>query len=73
MIGDKDEHDPVSEPLGAYVERIETSLTVYLSSIDPVSFVERLDDYLGDPSWTAMTIDRSNDGLFYAFFIRKYN
>ncbi len=69
MIGD-DDHDPVGAPLGSGVERVESSVTAYLCSDDVVALIERLDYYVGDDSWRIATIDRTNDGKFYAFLTR---
>ena len=65
-----DEND---EELADYlprVERVETSITAYLCSGDVAALLERLDFYAGDTSWKLVTLDRTNDGKFYAFFSR---
>lgn len=67
MIG---EYDPEDSPLGSGVEMVETSLTVYLCSDDVVALIERIEGYAYDPSLVLKTIDRTNDGKFYAFLTR---
>ena len=65
-----DEND---EELADYlprVERVETSITAYLCSGDVAALLERLDFYAGDTSWKLVTLDRTNDGKFYAFLSR---
>lgn len=52
------------------VERVETSITAYLCSDDVEALLERLDFYAGDSSWKLVTLDRTNDGKFYAFLTR---
>ena len=71
MLGD--EYDSEDNSLGSVVERVETSRTVYLCSDDVVALIERLDYYAGDDSWRLMTLDRTNDGKFYAFLTRFGN
>jgi len=66
-----DEHDPSRNSLGTGVERVETPYTAYLCSDDVVALIERLDFYVGDDSWKMVTLDRTNDGKFYAFLTRK--
>jgi len=73
MLGDDEYHDPAGDSLGSGVERVETPYTAYLCSEDVVSLIERLDYYLGDSSWRLMTLDRTNDGKFYAFLTRFGN
>lgn len=76
MLGDDSffgEHDPSHSSLGSGVERVETPYTAYLCSDDVVALVERLDYYAGDDSWRVMTLDRTNDGKFYAFLTRFGN
>lgn len=73
MLGDdpfSNEHDPADSSLGTGVERVETPYTAYLCSDDVVALIERLDYYAGDDSWRVMTLDRTNDGKFYAFLTR---
>lgn len=65
-----DDHDPGDSPLGSGVEMVETSITVYLCSDDVVALVERVEAYAYDPSLRLVTIDRTNDGKFYAFLSR---
>ena len=65
-----DEND---EELADYlprVERVETSITAYLCSGDVAALLGRLDFYAGDSSWKLVTLDRTNDGKFYAFLTR---
>ena len=65
-----DEND---EELADYlprVERVETSITSYLCSDDVEALLARLDFYAGDSSWKLVTLDRTNDGKFYAFLTR---
>ena len=52
------------------VERVETSITAYLCSDDVEALLARLDFYAGDSSWKLVTLDRTNDGKFYAFLTR---
>ena len=52
------------------VERVETSITAYLCSDDVEALLGRLDFYAGDSSWKLVTLDRTNDGKFYAFLTR---
>jgi len=70
MIGDDNFYDPADRSLGSGVERVETSITAYLCSDDVVALIERLDGYAGDSSWRLVTLDRTNDGKFYAFLTR---
>ncbi len=70
MIGDDNFYDPVDRSLGSDVQRVETSITAYLCSDDVVALIERLDYYAGDSSWRLVTLDRTNDGKFYAFLTR---
>lgn len=70
MIGDDKFYDLADRSLGSVVERFETSRTVYLCSDDVVALIERLDGYTGDSSWNLVTLDRTNDGKFYAFLSR---
>jgi len=42
----------------------------YLCSDDVVDLCERVDNYLSDTSWKVLTIDRTPDGLYYAFLTR---
>ena len=65
-----DEND---EELADYlprVERVETSITAHLCSGDVAALLGRLDFYAGDSSWKLVTLDRTNDGKFYAFLTR---
>jgi len=55
--------------IGSGVERAETELTAYICSSDVVEFLERLNEYVGDPVWSLVTVDRTNDGEYYAFLI----
>ena len=73
MIGDDKFYDPADRSPGSGVERVETPYTAYLCSDDVVALIERLDDYAGDSSWRVMTLDRTNDGKFYAFLTRFGN
>lgn len=73
MLGDDNMYDPADNSLGSGVERVETSRTAYLCSDDVVALIERLDYYAGDDSWRLMTLDRTNDGKFYAFLTRFSN
>ena len=73
MIGDDKFYDPADNSLGSVVERVETSRTVYLCSDDVGALIERLDGYAGDSSWNLVTLDRTNDGKFYAFLSRMGN
>ena len=52
------------------VERVETSINAYLCSDDVEALLEQLDFYAGDSSWKLVTLDRTNDGKFYAFLTR---
>jgi len=70
MIGDDNFYDPADRSLGSGVQRVETSITAYLCSDDVVALIERLDYYAGDSSWRLVTLDRTNDGKFYAFLTR---
>jgi len=71
MIGEENNfYDPANSSLGSGVERVETQITAYLCSDDVVALIERLDYYAGDLSWTLKTLDRTNDGKFYAFLTR---
>ena len=65
-----DEYDSEDNSLGSVVERFETPITVYLCSDDVVALIERLDGYAGDSGWNLVTLDRTNDGKFYAFLSR---
>jgi len=56
--------------LGTGVQRVDTNTTVYLASDDVVELIERVDGYLGDTTWRIVTLDRTNDGQFYAFLTR---
>lgn len=55
--------------IGSSVERAETELTAYICSGDVVEFLERLNEYVEDPVWSIVTVDRTNDGEYYAFLI----
>lgn len=71
-LGDDDpfsEHDP-EVSLGSGVARVETPMTAYICSEDVVALIERLDEYLYDDSFRLVTLDRTNDGKFYAFLTR---
>ena len=71
MLGDDSVYDPADNSLGSGVERVETPRTANLCSDDVVALIERLDNYYaGDSSWRLMTLDRTNDGKFYAFLTR---
>ena len=70
MIGDDNFYDPADRSPGSDVQRVETSITAYLCSDDVVALIERLDGYAGDSSWRLVTLDRTNDGKFYAFLTR---
>ncbi len=70
MIRDDKFYDPADRSPGSGVERVETSITAYLCSDDVVALIERLDYYAGDSSWRLVTLDRTNDGKFYAFLTR---
>lgn len=73
MLGDDSYYDPAGDSLGTGVERVETPYTAYLCSDDVVALMERLDYYAGDDSWRLVTLDRTNDGKFYAFLARFGN
>lgn len=47
--------------------RAGTDRIIYLESDDVVELLERVDEYLGHGAWIIETIDRTNDGRFYAF------
>lgn len=65
-LGPRDEHDPRTS-LGSRVSRAGTSRVVYLSSADVVDLLDRVDEYIGHGGWEVKTLDRTNDGEFYAF------
>ena len=65
-----DDNDEVLAGYLSRVERVETSITAYLCSDDVDALLERLDSYAGDKSWKLVTLDRTNDGKFYAFLTR---
>ena len=65
-----DDNDEVLADVLTRVERVETPTTVYLCSDDVDALLERLDSYAGDTSWKLVTLDRTNDGKFYAFLTR---
>ena len=65
-----DDNDEVLAGYLSRVERVETSITAYLCSDDVDALLERLDSYAGDTSWKLVTLDRTNDGKFYAFLTR---
>lgn len=69
MLGDEF-YDPADSSLGSGVERVETAITAYLCSEDVVALMERLDDYAGNDNWRLVTLDRTNDGKFYAFLTK---
>lgn len=73
MLGDDNYYDPADSSLGSGVERVETPYTAYLCSEDVVALIERLDYYAGDGTWKLATLDRTNDGKFYAFLTRFGN
>jgi len=58
-----------SERLGSGVQRADTGLTAYICSDDVVELLERLNEYVADPNWSVVTVDRTNDGEYYAFLI----
>ncbi len=66
-----EERDPV-DPLGTGVEVVETMFTTYISSGDVVALMERLDNYLSDRGLRLVTLDRTNNGQFYAFLTREF-
>ena len=59
------ERDPRN--LGPRVERANTDRVVYISTPDVAELLARVDDYLGHGGWEVLTIDRTNDGEYYAF------
>jgi len=65
-----DDNDEVLAGYLPRVERVETAITAYLCSDDVEALLERLDSYAGDTSWKLVTLDRTNDGKFYAFLTR---
>lgn len=68
MLGD--EYDIEDNSQDSVVERVETPITVYMCSDDVVALFECLDEYAGNPGWRLITLDRNNDGKFYAFLSR---
>ena len=56
--------------LGPDVARAATSNIRYVSSPDVAELMSRVDDLLITQLWRVETIDRTNDGEFYAFLIR---
>ena len=65
-FGRRDESDPLGH-VGSRVMRAGTDRIIYLESDDVVELLERVDEYLGHGAWIIETIDRTNDGRFYAF------
>jgi hypothetical protein len=68
-----EERDPGYDSLGTGVEAVETRFTVYISSDDVVALMERLDEYLSNGGLSLVTLDRTNNGQFYAFLTRASN
>lgn len=58
------------EGLGPDVERAATENVRYVSSPDVVELMFRVDELLLTQLWRVETIDRTNDGVFYAFLVR---
>lgn len=56
--------------LGSGVQRVDTGFTAYLCSDDVVELLERVDEYLGNTNWRLVTLDRTNDGQYYAFMTK---
>jgi hypothetical protein len=67
-----EERDPGYDSLGTSVEVVETMFTTYLCSSDVVALMERLDNYLSDRGLRLVTLDRTNDGRYYAFLTREF-
>jgi hypothetical protein len=65
-FGPGDDKDP-DGLIGSRVARAGTDRVIYLESDDVVELIERVDDYLGYGTWKIQTIDRTNNGTFYAF------
>lgn len=55
--------------LGSGVERASSDACLYLCSDDVVELLERLDEYINDPVYRLVTMDRTNDGQYYAFLV----
>ena len=73
MTFDRDiDSDPGDYSLGTDVEVVDTRFTTYISSGDVVALMERLDEYLGDRGLRLVTLDRTNDGRYYAFLTREF-
>ncbi|MCG3773026.1 MAG: hypothetical protein JW384_04252 [Nitrosomonadaceae bacterium] len=68
-----EERDPGYDSLGTSVEVVETMFTTYLCSGDVVALMERLDNYISDRGLSLVTLDRTNNGQFYAFLTRASN
>jgi len=67
-----EERDPGYDSLGTGVEVAETMFTTYLCSSDVVVLMERLDNYISDRGLRLVTLDRTNDGRYYAFLTREF-
>lgn len=62
------ERDPMGN-LGPRVERTRTDRVAYISTPDVAELLVRVEDLIADPMWKVITLDRTNDGEYYAFLI----
>lgn len=63
------ERDPAGT-LGPRVERAMSDYIRYISTKDVAELLARVDDLVASGAWQITTLDRTNDGEFYAFLVR---